>query len=147
MRKVTLANYKNDPFYPKIVRAVAAIMRRQDVVAPVDVMLEMGRIKKEDFENWRLGRVAYLEMVFVGSLGKAGRILRILRMHAHDLNLIPKQAVYKKRGKGKKTTLRFSKTGHPRIEQAYACHFLVPGRSNRNTCEAFRQETPESFGQ
>ena len=128
---VTLANYKKDQFYPRIVRAVAAIMEKQDVVTPVDVMLQMDRIKKKDYENWRFGRVPYLEKVFIGNLSKANRILRILRMHAHDLNLIPSQTVYKKWGKGRKTTLRFSKTGDPNVERAYACHFLVPGKRRK----------------
>ena len=42
MKEVTLGNYRKDTYYPRVVRAVAAILSRSDVVAPVGVLMEMG---------------------------------------------------------------------------------------------------------
>lgn len=39
-------------------------------------------------------------------------------------NLKPSETVYKKWGKGNKIFLRFSKTGSPKIEEAYSTHFV-----------------------
>jgi len=56
-----------------------------------------------------------------------GRLLRILRFIAHDLNLRPSPTVYLRHGKGGRLPLRFSKSGDPKLEQAYSTHFVWPG--------------------
>ena len=125
-KKMTAANYKKDKLYGAVARAMAELMEDEDAVTPVAVMMHMQRISKEDYEDWRFGRVPYLERVFSGSLGKANRILRILKLHAESLHLVPSQTVYRRWGKGKKhLTLRFSKSGEPNLEKAYATHYLV----------------------
>ncbi|HYX25296.1 MAG TPA: hypothetical protein VFC23_14165 [Thermoanaerobaculia bacterium] len=139
MKKITVGNYREDKYYPKVVRAVEAILANGDVVAPIDAFVHMGLLSKADVELWRFGRVPYLEKVIHCSLGKTSRILRILRMHVHDLNMIPSHTAYVKWGKGRRTPLRFSKTGDRNIEEAYSRHFLRPGlqsKKRRQTGEA-----------
>lgn len=131
MKKISVENYQADKYYPKVVRAVEAILAKGDVVAPVDVFVHMGLLSKADLESWRFGRVPYLEKVIFCSLGKTSRILRILRMHVHDLNMIPSQTAYVKWGKGRRIPLRFSKTGIPNLEEAYSRHFLRPGLKSK----------------
>ena len=121
MKKVTVGTYKKDTLYPKVVRATASILKRSDVISPVEILLQMGNLEPKAHEAWYLGRVPYLERVFQGSLSKANRILRIIGFHAHDLNMVPSQHTY--RQKGKNVALRFSKTGNPSLEGAYARHF------------------------
>ena len=62
-------------------------MRRQVAVAVCAVL------RKIDVESWRFGRVSYLEKVIRCNLGKTSRILRILRMHVHDLNMTPSHSL------------------------------------------------------
>ena len=119
----TVNNYKQDKYYPKVVRAVSAITANYTIVAPVEVMIKMGNLRRKDFDDWKRGRVPYLEKVFLGNLSKANRILRILRFHAHDLNMIPSITAY--RQIGCKRPLRFSKTGDKNIEDAYSRHFRL----------------------
>jgi hypothetical protein len=127
--RVTVDSFKSDPVFPRIERAVAAILVNGKVVTPIAVLIHMKLLTAEDVENWRFGRVPYLERVIRCNLTKLGRMLRILRMHAHDLNLVPSQTVYVRWGKrGRRAPLRFSKTGDPRIEEAYGRHFLWPGK-------------------
>ena len=52
----------------------------------------------------------------------------MLRFHAHDLNLKPSLTAYKRHGKGPRQQLRFSKTGDPNLEAAYATHLIRPGQ-------------------
>jgi len=135
MKRVTLESYKKDKYYPRIVRTVTAILNGGDVVAPIDVFVGMGVLAKEDVEAWRMGRIPYLEKVIRCNLEKASRILRILRMHVHDLNMRPSQTDYRKWGKGRKIKLRFSKYGDPSLEEAYSRHFIYP-RSKKRSEEA-----------
>ena len=123
MKKVTLSTYRKDKYYSRVVRAMARILIRSDVVAPVDVLIEMGNLTKKNHEAWRAGQIPYLERVLQGSLSKADRILRIIGFHAHDLQMVPIQAVYRQRGTGKDRALRFSKSGTKRLEEAYSRHY------------------------
>jgi hypothetical protein len=88
----------------------------------------MGFLIREHLEDWRRGRVPYLERVVDCNLTRLGRLLRVLRFHAHDLSLKPPCTAYKRSGKGPKQRLRFTKTGDPKVEQAYATHFVWPGK-------------------
>lgn len=138
MKKISLDNYRTDKFYPRIVRAVEALLSKGDVVAPIEVFIEMKLLTTEAVEDWRRGRVSCLERVIQCNLSAASRILRILRMHVHDLNLRPSITVYHRWGQGPKTRLRFSKSGEPAIEEAYSRHFIRV-RSKRREREAVPQ--------
>jgi hypothetical protein len=118
----------DDPLYPRIVRAVDAILANGKVVAPVDVLVRMGLLTPEHLEDWRRGRVPYLERVINCNLTRLSRVLRILRFHAHALNLKPSWIPYRRWGKGPKQRLRFTRTGEPRLEEAYATHLVWPGK-------------------
>jgi hypothetical protein len=126
LKKITVANYRQDPYYGAIVRVVEDLLRQKGFVAPLELFIGMDLLSPESAENWRRGRISYLERVIRCNLSKASRILRILRMVAHDLDLKPSLTVYKRWTKGSRPLLRFSKTGDHNIEAAYARHFVSP---------------------
>jgi hypothetical protein len=68
------------------------------------------------------------EQVVHCHLSRPSRLLRTLRFNAHDLNLVPTQTMYRRHRNGPKQALRFTKTGDPNLEAAYARHFVWPGR-------------------
>src|SRR5262245_57928167 len=125
---VGIDTYRDHRLYPRITHAVAAILERGKVVTPVDVAVAMGLLKVEHLQDWRLGRVPYLERVIHCNLTKLSRLLRILRFHAHDLRLVPSGTVYMRWGKGPKQRLRFTKSRDPKLEEAYGRHFVWPGK-------------------
>ena len=125
---VSVDTYRDDPLYPRIVRAVERLLARGKVVAPVEVLICMNMLAPERLEDWRHGRVPYLEKVIDCNLTRLSRLLRILRFHAHDLKLVPSITVYERWGKGPKQRLRFTKTADPKLEEAYARHFVWPGK-------------------
>jgi hypothetical protein len=127
--RVTVQDFRSDAMFPRIERAVAAILVNGKVVAPVNVLLKMDILAPKALEDWRFGRVPYLERVIRGSLSRLSRLLRILGFHCHDLKLVPSHTAYVKWGKGPRTPLRFTKTGEERLEQIYARHFVWPGKS------------------
>jgi hypothetical protein len=124
---VTVSNYRDDPLYPRIVRATDAILRCGKVVRPIDILAGMGLLTSAQIENWYAGRVPYLERVIAGNLTRLSRLLRILRFHVHDLNLVPSITSYQ-RGRRPSSALRFTKTGDAKLERAYSTHFLWPGK-------------------
>ena len=58
---------------------------------------EVERWRGGEVERWKRGDVAYLERVILCNLSLAGRILRVLRFHAHDLNPKPSMTSYHQR--------------------------------------------------
>jgi hypothetical protein len=125
---VRVATYRDDPLHPRIARVVAAILENGKVVAPIDVLIGMCVLTPGAVKDWRHGRISYLERVIDCNLTKLSRLLRILRFHAHDMNLVPSPTAYMRHGKGPKQRLRFTKTGESKLEAAYATHFIWPGK-------------------
>jgi hypothetical protein len=126
MKSISSSNYQEHRLYPTIARAVAGILATNNVVTPIEVLLRMQRLTKQHHEDWRFGRIPYLERVCVGSLSKLNTILRILDHHAQALGLKPSQTVYHKWGRGgKRIILRFSKSGAPPLEAAYSRHYVA----------------------
>jgi hypothetical protein len=100
------------------------LLRQKGYISFVDVLIQMGKLTKEDYESWRMRRIPFLERAIRLNLGQLSHLLRTLRQNAVKGNLKPSKTVYMSWGKGCKQLLRFSKSGHPRIEQAYATHFV-----------------------
>ncbi len=131
----TVTGYRDDPLYRRIQRAVAAILANGKVVRPVDVLVGMSLLAPEKLDAWRRGRVPYLEQGINCNLTRLSRLLRVLRFHVHDLNLVPSMTEYRRWGKRPKHRLRFTKRGDPRLEMAYARHFTWPGKGSFRTHE------------
>jgi hypothetical protein len=128
-REPTVATFRSHPLFPRIERVVDAILKTSKVVTPIDVLVGMHLLSPEKVQDWRRGRVPYLEHVINCNLTRLALLLRILRFHVHDLNLVPLTTDYRRWGKGRKQRLRFTKTGDARLEVAYATHFAWPGKS------------------
>jgi hypothetical protein len=128
VRSITPESYRSDPLFPRIERAVLAILASSKVVAPVDVLVGMGALRAQHLEAWWFGRVPFLEKVILGNLSKLRRFLRILGFYCHDLNLTASSTAYMRWGKGSRLPLRFTKTGEAKLEALYGRHFVWPGK-------------------
>lgn len=106
--------------------------RNRGYAVPVDVLMDIGVLSKEKYEDWRFGRVTYLEAVCNVNLRKLSLIMHRMRVYAKQKNLKPlfcyykRWGVKKKNGQGHKPVipLRFSKSGDPDIEKWYATHWV-----------------------
>ncbi len=143
MKKITRGNYTKDKLYPKVRDAVKSILERQDVISTIDVFMQLQRLSREQYEDWRFGRIAYLERALVGNLSQLNRILRILDCCAQDNGLKPSQTKYCKWGKrGKGIVLQFSKSGHPNLEAAYSRCYVRHGGQEKDAVARKVAEAP-----
>jgi hypothetical protein len=110
-------------------QATTELLREKGFVSFVDVLIRMGKLTREDHDDWRMRRTPYLERAIHLNLSQLSHLLRTLRQNAVKGKLKPSKTVYVSWGKGCKQRLRFSKSGHPRIEEAYATHFVKRDKS------------------
>ena len=108
----------------KIKQIVHELVNEKGYVCSVDVFMRLNYLTKTDYENWRFGRIEYLEKICQANLGKLSTINRFIRQIAAKANLKPSWTGYNKYGKGAKTRLRFSKSGNENIEKLYATHYI-----------------------
>ena len=116
----------------KVHSAMYRQCRSRGFATPVDVLMDIGVLEKSKYEDWRFGRIPYLERVCMINLSKLSTIRHEMRVYAQKAGLKPSFCYYKqwgtkkKGGQGRKPVipLRFSKHGNPEIEKQYATHFV-----------------------
>ena len=71
---------------------------------------------------------AFEQILACGKVVAPVDVLISMNLLAHDLNLVPSITVYTRWSKGPKQRLRFTKNADPKLEEAYARHFVWPGK-------------------
>jgi hypothetical protein len=107
----------------RVIRAAEAALEFQKFVAPIDVLVGLGWLTTAHVNQWRQGRVDYLERSINANLNKISRAMRIFRRWAQQRGLQPSETAYFARARHRRD-LRFSKSGNPTIEQAYRTHWV-----------------------
>jgi hypothetical protein len=98
-------------------------IKKKGYVAPVDVLMDIGVLSKKDYEDWRCGKVDFLERVCQANLRVLSGIMKEMRAYAAKNHLKPSWTCYHQWGKQKDRKLRFSKSKDEKIEHSYATHF------------------------
>ena len=109
----------NSSMYNQIQKSGVAIL--------VQVLIDVEVLDKKDYENWRFGKIDYLERVCKVGLSKLSSIMKEVRNYAKAHNLKASETYYKRwrmKDKSKKIKLRFSKTANENIEKAYSTHYV-----------------------
>lgn len=99
---------------------------------PIDTLMDCGVLTKKAYEEWRFGKVSYLEKSCTVNLRKLSFVLHQMRVYAkkqgwkESLCYYKQWGVKKKSGQGHKpvVSLRFSKSGDTKVEKQYATHFV-----------------------
>lgn len=101
------------------------LVSEKGYVCAVDLLMRLGYLTQKDYELWRMGKVEYLERVCKVNLKKLSLISKTMRVFGRQSKLKPSKTAYMSWGKGKKRPLKFSKSGRPNIEEAYATHWVL----------------------
>lgn len=74
------------------------------MAVPVQVLMDLGILSKQDYEKWRFGKVDYLERVCKVNLSRLSSIMKEVRQYAAKNNLKESWSFYGQWGvKDKKT--------------------------------------------
>lgn len=108
----------------KVRHTVHQLIHEKGQASPLDLFLKMEKISPKLVEEWRFGRVPYLERVLHGNLAQFSFIMKEFRKTAREMNLKESYTAYISWGKGPKRPLRFSKSGDSHVERHYSTHYF-----------------------
>ncbi len=115
----------------KVRHTVYQLIWEKGYASPLDLFLKMEKISPKLIEEWRFGRVPYLERVLHGNLAQMSFIMKELRKTAKEMDLKESYTAYMSWGKGRKRPLRFSKSGDSQVERFYSTHYVKPPKVER----------------
>ena len=108
----------------KLSTVTSALLREKGYISYPDLFMALGYLDQKKYEDWRFRRVSCLERVITTNLARVSFIMKAVRASSLNGRLKPSQTAYRSWGRGPKVPLRFSKSGHPAIEELWATHFL-----------------------
>ncbi len=108
----------------KVKQLVESNRFEKGIVSPIDILLQIGYLSKKDIDDWRFGRIEYLEKVCSVNLAKLTLINKSIKSHSKTIGLESSLTEYYQYGKRVKKKLRFSISGKKNIEETYSTHYL-----------------------
>src|SRR3989339_934565 len=105
-------------------KIISELSDQNGYISSIDVLLKLNYLSQKDYDDWRFGKIVYLEKVCKANLHKLSTINQIIRQISNQMNLKPSWTAYNKYGKGATTRLRFSKSGDEKIENGYSTHYV-----------------------
>lgn len=108
----------------KILKISDQLIADKGFICSIDILCELNYLNKAQINDWRFGRIPYLEKVCGKNLGTLTFINKTIKEIAKDKNLKPSWTAFNKFGKGVKSRLIFSKTKDENIEYNYATHYI-----------------------
>lgn len=114
----------------KLSLLTSQLLSEKGYISMIDIFLGLGFLSQKDLESWRMKRIPYLERCIQINLGKVSFIVKTVRKNCINGKLRESSTAYKSWGKGKKKTLRFSKSDDKNIERAYSTHYLRQQTAN-----------------
>lgn len=115
----------------RVLGAAESALYKKKYVSAIDVLIGIGFIEPVHEQNWRRGKIPFLEQAVQANLGKVSFAMKCFRNWASEKGLKPSKTAYLARSRGAKRHLRFSKSGQEDIEEAYRTHYLCPSLSDK----------------
>jgi hypothetical protein len=129
----------------RVHRAAEAALARQQYVSAIDVLCGMGLLAPNHVDDWRNGRVDFLERVIQGNPHKISSSMVIFRRWAAEKGLKPSETGYARRTRTGTVALQFSLSGDPEIEKHYRTHYVSPalGEQKRQKLQEKLERAPQ----
>jgi len=114
-----------DSLERRVDRVAEAALADRKFVSPVDVLVGLGWLPQSRVDEWRQGRVDFLEHALTVDPTKCSDAMRVFRGWAQRRGLVPVETDYVARARDRRS-LRFSAGGDLDLERAYRTHWVSP---------------------
>ena len=95
------------------------------------ILILCGWLQQIHVQNWRRGKIPYLEKEIQANLGKISFAMKCFCGWAMGKNLKPSKTVYLLKIKGQKIEALFSKCGNFNIDEVYKTTYVSPVLSEK----------------
>ena len=123
----------------RVIRAAEAALGRQQYVSAIDVLCGMRLLQPTHVDQWRKGRIDFLERMIQGNLGKISSSMQMFHRWAQQQGLKPSETAYMRGTRSGTMPLQFSKSGDPGIEKRYRTHYLSRAMKERRNSSNFKR--------
>ena len=113
-----------------MVKAAETAVAESKFVSPIDILVMMGWLPQAHVDQWRQGRLPYLEQALSVNPNKLSTAMRHLRSWAMSRGLQPSETSYVARTRDRRR-LQFTASGEEAIEAAYRTHWVTPDLSDK----------------
>ena len=110
----------------KVISICNQCIAQKQYVSAIDLLLGLGYLSPTILEDWRRGRIPYLEQRLQANLGKLSFAMQAFRQWALKNGLLPRETAYVQKATSHTIHLRFSKSGDDNIEKMYRTHYISP---------------------
>jgi hypothetical protein len=126
----------------RVVSAAEAALAEQQYASFVDVLIGLGWLHPVHIDQWRKGRLAYLEQILSIGADRVDSARRIFEDWVAQRGLVPSETPYVSASRDRRP-LRFTEDGDEAAERAYRTHWASPDLSEaKRTRLAERQSKP-----
>ena len=124
----------------RVVAAAEAALARSRSVSPIDVLTGLGWLPGRRVDEWRQGRLAYLEESLTARPERIAAVLAALRRWAESQGLRPGEVPYVSATRDRRP-LHFSRSGDEATERAYRTHWISPDLSDAGLNRLIERES------
>jgi hypothetical protein len=107
----------------RVVSAAEATLAEKNVVSAIDVLMRIGWLSQARLDDWRQGRLTYLEAGLSSNVHKISAAMAMFHGWARGRELTPGETTYVSRTRDRHP-LRFSISGDAGVEHAYCTHWV-----------------------
>src|SRR5581483_6583582 len=108
----------------RVMKAAEHALARKGFVSTIDILLGLNFISQTGLHEWKIGKFAFFESLIQGNPRRVEYALECFQRWVTHKKLTISMSVYRSVGTVNKKELRFSKTGNPKIEEAYRTHYV-----------------------
>ena len=111
--------------FKKVTLIASDQLARRQYVCGIDILLGLSYLSPNVLEDWRCGRISYLERQLQVNLVKLSFVMKSFRQWALSNGLLPRETAYVQKATSRTIHLRFSKSGQEDIERYYRTHYFT----------------------
>jgi hypothetical protein len=125
---ITMNRDMADKVEGRVAEAAVTALSERSFVTAVDVFVRIGWLAPVRVDEWRQGRIEYLECGMQVNPAKITTAMTYLRRWARGRGLVASETTYVSRTRDRRP-LRFSASGDPEVERNYRTQWVSPALS------------------
>jgi hypothetical protein len=113
----------------RVIRAAEPALADHQYVSAIDVLCGMGLLASRSVDEWRKGRIDFLEREIQGHPNKISLAMELFQEWAQENGLRPIETAYIRSSRTGTVDLRFTASGDLDWERRFRTHFISPALS------------------